>query len=131
MLPKLILLFTLVPIIELFILFKLAEITSAWMTIGIVLFTGIAGAYLAKSQGKIVLSKIKNELNQGKLPGNQLLNGLCILIGGALLLTPGIITDVTGFLLVIPITRELYKEYIKRKFKDMIARGNVNIYFRK
>ncbi|RKD33414.1 FxsA family protein [Thermohalobacter berrensis] len=131
MLLKLILLFTLTPLVELFFLIKLAQITSTWTTIGIVFLTGIVGAYLAKSQGKLILTRIKIELNEGRIPGNQLLNGLCVLIGGALLLTPGIITDVFGFMLVIPGTREIFKTIIRRKFKKMIETGNINIYFRR
>ncbi|MTI69690.1 MAG: FxsA family protein [Firmicutes bacterium] len=130
MLAKLILLFTITPIVELYILFQLADVTSPLTTVGLVLITGIAGAYLAKSEGRLILSKIKLELNSGRVPGNQLLNGLCVLIGGALLLTPGIITDILGFTLVIPGTREIYKSIIKRKFKRMIEEGNINIYFR-
>lgn len=131
MLFKLILFFTITPIVELFILFQIAEVTSAWTTIALVLVTGIAGAYLAKSEGRIIITKIKSELNEGRVPGNQLINGLCVLIGGAFLLTPGILTDIAGFTLVLPGTREIYKAFIKRKFSKMIREGNINIYFRK
>ncbi|KPU26941.1 FxsA cytoplasmic membrane protein [Caloranaerobacter sp. TR13] len=128
---KLILLFTITPIIELFLLLQLSKVTSVWTTIGIVLTTGIVGAYLAKSEGKLVLSKIRTELNYGRIPGNELLNGLCILIGGALLLTPGLITDTLGFVLVIPGTREIFKSILKRKFKKMIESGNIYFHFRR
>lgn len=128
---KLILLFTVTPIVELFLLLRLSKLTSVWTTIGIVLITGIVGAYLAKSEGKLVLSKIRTELNYGRIPGNELLNGLCILIGGALLLTPGLITDTLGFVLVIPGTREIFKSILKRKFKKMIESGNIYFYFRR
>ncbi|MTI47303.1 FxsA family protein [Sporosalibacterium faouarense] len=130
MLMKLILLFTITPIVELYILFQLSGVMGTWSTIGLVLVTGIAGAYLAKSEGRLIISKIKMELNEGRIPGNQLLNGLCVLIGGAFLLTPGLITDILGFCLVIPGIREIFKAFIKRKFKKMIEEGNMNIYFR-
>ena len=129
MLGKLILLFTVTPLVELYVLFKVAEVTSAWATIGLVLITGIAGAYLAKSEGRMILTKIKMELNSGRVPGNELLNGLCVLVGGALLLTPGLITDILGFSLVIPGTREAFKAVVKRKFKGMIEKGDINIRF--
>jgi len=125
------LLFTIVPIVELFILFKVAEVTSAMTTVVLVLVTGIAGAYLAKSEGRIIISKIKNELNAGRIPGNDLLNGLCVLVGGAFLLTPGILTDVVGFSLVLPGAREIYKAVAKRKIQKMIETGSINIHFRK
>ncbi len=130
MLMKLILLFTLTPIVELYILFQLSDVMGTWSTIGLVLITGIAGAYLAKSEGKLIIKKIKIELNEGRLPGNELLNGLCVLIGGALLLTPGLITDILGFSLVIPGLREIFKGYLKRKFRKIIDDGNINIRFR-
>lgn len=130
MLMKLILLFTLTPIVELFILFQISGVMGPWYTIALVFVTGVAGAYLAKSEGRLIISKIKMELNEGRLPGNELINGLCVLVGGALLLTPGIITDVFGFSLVIPGLREIYKVYLKRKFKKIIDEGNINIHYR-
>lgn len=131
MLFKLILLFTITPIVELFILLKLADVTSTLATIALVLFTGIVGAYLAKKEGRIILTKINIELNNGRMPGNELINGLCVLVGGAFLLTPGILTDIFGFSLVIPGTREIFKAIIKRKFKDIIDNGNTNFYFKR
>lgn len=127
---KLVLLFTTVPLVELYLLFQIAQLTSWLWTFMLVIATGMAGAYLAKSEGKGILGRIQMELSQGRIPGEELVNGLCVLVGGVLLLTPGIITDILGFTLIIPDTRNLYKKYLKRKFADMIRRGNVNIYFR-
>lgn len=130
MLGKLILLFTIIPIVELFLLFKIAEITSGFTTILLVILTGILGAYLAKSEGRLILMRIKTDLNRGQMPANELINGLCVLVGGALLLTPGIITDIIGFSLVIPLTRMAFKRYIKVKFSEKIRSGQVNFYYR-
>ncbi|QZY56036.1 FxsA family protein [Crassaminicella profunda] len=130
MLVKLILLFTLVPLTELALLMKLSGYIGVTYTIGIVLFTGVLGAYLAKSQGREIIFRIKYEMQQGHLPGEQLMNGLCVLVGGAMLLTPGVLTDLFGFILVIPMTREFVKIYVKRKLRKMIDEGNVNFYFR-
>ncbi|WP_130807682.1 FxsA family protein [Senegalia massiliensis] len=130
MLGKLILLFTVIPIVELFILFQIAEITSGFATVLLVIFTGVIGAYLAKSQGRIIIMRIRTDLNRGKMPGNELINGLCVLVGGALLLTPGIITDIVGFSLVIPLTRTIFKKYIKNKFSEKIRAGQVHFYYR-
>jgi len=115
---------------ELAILFKLNDYIGFFSTIGIVIFTGTLGAYLAKSQGKEILYKMQNEMQGGRLPGDQIINGLCVLVGGAMLLTPGIITDIAGFILVIPVTRELIKVFIKKKLQKMIDEGKVNFYFR-
>ncbi len=131
MLFKIFLLLTLVPIIEVFILFKIAEVTTVWTTIALVIVTGFAGAYLARREGTQILSSIKRELNDGRVPGNQLLNGLCVLIGGILLLTPGLLTDITGFTLVLPVTRQLYIRLIKRWLTNMMQMGSVNIFLRK
>ena len=130
MLMRLILLFTLIPIVELAILFKLNNYIGFTYTIGIVFLTGIVGAYMAKSQGRMILMRIKWEMQEGRMPGEELLNGLCVLIGGVMLLTPGILTDTIGFILVFPVTREIVKLYIKAKLKKMIEEGKVHLYFR-
>lgn len=126
---KLVLLFTVIPFVELYVLIKIAEVTSWGYTILLILITGIAGAYLAKQEGRQIISRIKREISEGRVPGEELINGLCVLIGGALLLTPGIITDALGFSLIIPITRDLYKRWIRVKFKNMINRDSVHIYY--
>ena len=130
MLMRLILLFTIVPLVELAILFKLNAYIGFFSTIGIVIFTGVLGAYLAKSQGKEILFRIRYEMQDGRLPGDQLINGLCVLVGGAMLLTPGILTDMVGFTLVIPVTREFVKGFVKDKLQRMVDEGKVNLYFR-
>ena len=130
MFMKLLLLFTITPLVELYILFKVSDITGPLATVLLVLLTGIAGAYLAKSEGRMIIRKIKLQLNSGEIPGNELLNGLCVLIGGALLLTPGLLTDILGFSLVLPGVREIFKGFLKVKFKKMIDEGNINIHFR-
>lgn len=131
MLFRLILLFTITPIVELFLLLELSKITSVWTTIGIVLVTGIVGASLAKNQGRLIITKIRVELNEGRMPGDQLINGLCVLIGGALLLTPGIVTDILGFSLVIPGTREIFKGVVKKILSKRLQNGSIDIHYRK
>ncbi|SNS90318.1 UPF0716 protein FxsA [Anaerovirgula multivorans] len=131
MLLKLILLFTIVPIVELAILLKLSGYIGVGYTILIVLLTGVLGAYLAKSEGKGVLRRIKLEMSQGRMPGDELINGLCVIVGGAFLLTPGIFTDAAGFCLVIPVTRETIKFMIKKRIKRMIDEGTFIFYYRK
>ncbi len=130
MLLKLIVLFTLMPIIELAILIKLSKYIGLGYTILIVLFTGFFGAYMARREGRSVLQRIKIEMSQGRMPGDELINGLCIIIGGILLLAPGIVTDITGFLLVVPILRETVKNLIKGKIRKMISEGTFVYYYR-
>ncbi|AOY74752.1 FxsA family protein [Clostridium formicaceticum] len=131
MLLKLILLFTIVPIVELAILLKLSNYIGLGYTLLIVLITGILGASLARSEGRGVIRRIKLEMAQGRMPGDELINGLCVVVGGALLLTPGIFTDVIGFSLVIPVTRAAIKSTVRGKIKKMIEEGSFMFYYRK
>ena len=123
MLGYLILLFTLVPLIELAILIKIGQYMGAAYTIAIVLLTGVAGAYLAKMQGFITLCRIQEDVNQGIMPADKLFDGVLILCSGILLLTPGLLTDITGFMGLIPLTRNLLKRWIKAKAEDIISQG--------
>lgn len=125
MLFRLIMLFTVVPFIDLLLLIKLGQYIGAGYTVLIVLVTGIAGAYLTKSQGMGVLRRMQMEMQEGRLPGNPIIDGLCILVGGAMLLTPGLITDTLGFLLVMPGTRFVIREWLKNRLLGMIDRGQV------
>ncbi len=119
------LLFVLTPVVELYLLIKVGSYIGALNTILIVIFTGIAGAYLARSQGIRILNKINDDLSSGLIPAESLIDGLFVLIGGILLITPGIITDIIGFLLVIPATRAILKRYLKAKFKEMAQNRTV------
>jgi len=130
MLGKLILLFTVVPIVELYILIQIGNEIGVFNTIMLVFITGVVGAVLAKSEGRQIISNIKQDMTMGKMPGDELINGLCVLVGGALLLTPGIFTDVFGFVLVIPFTRMFLIKSIKKKIKSMITEGTVNVYYK-
>ncbi len=121
-------LFIIVPFVELFILLRLAEMTSPLTTFAIIIVTGVLGAYFAKQQGRLVIDAISRDVNSGKAPAKSLVNGLCVLIGGILLLTPGILTDILGFALVFPLTRLFFAQFILLKFSGMVKNGSVNIY---
>lgn len=122
---KLLLVFIIVPFIELYILLEIASRTSALTALGIVVVTGIIGAYYAKEQGQRVVQHIQLEINSGRMPGNGLLHGLCVLIGGILLLTPGVLTDMFGFSLLLPITRVKYIKFMKNYISSHFSIGNV------
>jgi len=121
----LVLLFTLVPAVELMLLIEIGGHIGAGNTILIIILTGVLGAYLARLQGFLVLQKIQNDLNSGIMPNSELIDGLMILVGGIVLLTPGFITDLFGLLLLIPWTRSLIKMLFSRKFESMIAKGQI------
>lgn len=125
MLIYLILLFTLVPVIELTLLLKVGQFIGVVNTIAIVIITGITGAFLAKLQGLRILDKVSADINQGKMPADKLFDGVLILCSGLLLLTPGFLTDLIGFAGLIPFTRGLFKTLLKRKIKNIIAEGKI------
>jgi len=117
---RLILLFTLVPFIELALLLWLSDVTSWQTTILIVIVTGVVGAWLARRQGFQTWNKIHAEMAQGKPPAGSLVDALLIFIAGALLLTPGILTDAVGFGLLIPPFRTAIKTYLAARFRGQI-----------
>ncbi len=123
MFGKLLLLFTVVPIFELYLLVRIGEKIGTFNTVAIVVFTGVLGASFAKSQGAQIFFKIRSALNQGQMPGRDMVQGVMILIGGILLVTPGIITDLVGFSLLIPFTRKLYADYALYYFKKKFQSG--------
>ena len=125
MLGYLLLLFIAVPIVELALLIKLGQFIGVGYTLAIVIVTGVAGAYLAKLQGLLTLWSIQEDVNHGRMPTDKLFDGVVILCSGILLLTPGILTDLTGFAGLIPFTRNLFKQWLKQKMKDIISRGEV------
>ncbi len=130
MFPQLLLLFIGVPLIEVLILIKLGSLFGFWPTIILVIGTGILGAYLAKLYGLTIWYKIQQDLNAGLMPADKLIDGLLILIGGIVLLTPGLLTDILGFMLLIPITRSYFKRFAKSKFKDMSEQKTSTIYWK-
>ena len=133
MLLYLILLLTVVPVLELVIILQVHHaIASAWgsgtallVTIGTIALTGIAGATLARHQGMSVLRELQERMGQGELPGQALLDGVLILVGAALLLTPGFLTDIVGFSLLVPVTRSAYRKLLRRWVHRKMQRGDV------
>lgn len=127
MFVRLLLLFTLLPVLELYLLIRLGSLIGAVPTILIVLGTGVLGATLAKREGFAVLRTIQVRMNRGEIPADAMVDGLCILVAGFVLITPGIITDVLGFLLLFPGTRLVIKGILLRYFRNAVARGAVNV----
>lgn len=102
MFKKYLILLLVIPVIEMFILIQAGKIFGFWTTLGILITLGVLGIYLIKSQGLAVFGEIKNELARGQVPTRYLLDALLIIISGALLLTPGLLTDLFGLLLLVP-----------------------------
>lgn len=127
---KLVILFTSIPIIEIYVLLEAGELIGLWPTIGLIFLTGIAGAYLARTQGSDTAKRIQIALEQGEMPTEELLNGAMIFAGGVTLLTPGFCTDMIGFCLLLPVTRSFIKELARKWFKKMVDNGQLHIHYR-
>lgn len=101
----LILLFTVLPALELYLLLQIGSWLGPTQTFLFVLLTGVVGAWLAKREGFAVLRKLTEEVRTGLPPGSRMMEGALVVIGGLLLVTPGVITDLTGMFLIFPPTR--------------------------
>ena len=125
MLWKLFLAFTIIPVSEIYILIAIGGQIGILPSIGLVILTGIVGASLARRQGLKTLGRIRDSFQQGVVPGEELINALLIAIAGIVLLTPGFLTDAAGLFLLIPATRTLCREWLKRRIELVYAQRNV------
>lgn len=128
---RLLALFTLIPLIELYVLIKVGSVIGALSTIALILLTGMAGASLARSQGFKVLYNIQEEMAAGHMPAAHLLDGAMILAGGMLLLTPGFCTDIGGLALLIPQSRQGIKKLLRRWLERQLESGRVTVIHRR
>ena len=117
MLLKLFLAFTIIPIIEIYLLIEIGSMFGALTAVTLVILTGFLGAFLARMQGLQTLYRIQESLREGRMPSGELLDALLIIIAGLVLLTPGFLTDSAGFLLLIPATRNLIKYWLRRQIE--------------
>jgi UPF0716 protein FxsA len=117
----------LIPAIEIAILLFFGQVIGVMPTILLIISTGILGAYLAKQQGLYTIRKVQENMQQGMMPGDALLDGVCILVGGTLLLTPGFVTDALGFLLLAPPTRKHFKNWLSKFFRKRMDKGTITI----
>lgn len=120
MLAKLFLLFLIVPIIEIVLFIEIGSRIGTMATLLIVVITAILGASLAHHEGLKTWWRMQNKLASGSMPDEELLDALMILIAGAVLLTPGFLTDIVGFLLLYPGTRRIIKQWARRKLGQRI-----------
>ena len=124
---RLFLLFVVVPFIELAILVRIGSAVGFWPTMALVVANGAVGAVLARGQGIRVLNAIRNDLASGQVPAAHLLDGLFVLVGGILLLTPGLLTDLAGLSLLLPFTRNRLKRILRARMEGMIHSGRVSV----
>ncbi|ACN16352.1 FsxA [Desulforapulum autotrophicum HRM2] len=127
MLLKLFLCFTLIPVVEIYLLIKIGSVLGSFNTVLLVIATGFFGAWLARMEGMNTMFKVRTSLEQGTMPAEDLLDALIIFVAGILLITPGLLTDISGLLLLWPVTRETFKRFLRQKIDELNARGDINI----
>lgn len=124
---RLLLIFTLLPLIEIFILLKVGALIGFLNTVILVILTATLGAFLAKKEGVATWTRIRQQMAMGVLPTEDLLDGLMILIAGVVLITPGLLTDLFGFSLLIPATRTFLKNRVRDFLQRRLQRGNISV----
>lgn len=113
-------LFVGVPLLELALLIRIGEWVGVLPTVALVVVTGIAGASLARWQGLSTLARFRAATGQGRLPHEELVEGVLILLAGAVLLTPGLLTDICGFSLLVPGVRRAVARRLIGRFKERV-----------
>jgi UPF0716 protein FxsA len=121
------LLIIVIPAIDIGVLLLSGKTIGLFPTIAFIIFTGVLGAYLAKREGLQTIKRVQEQLSYGQIPGDSLLDGICILIGATLLLTPGFVTDLFGFLLLFPPSRKPFKFLMINALRKRIEKGNIKI----
>ncbi len=127
MLIRFFILFTVIPIIEVYLIIKTGQTIGPLPTVLLLLAISSAGAWLVRDQGFSTLRGIQEELAQGRLPAARLMDGAMILAGGVLLLTPGFFTDLLGLFFLIPLTRSQIKRLIGDWLRSRLDKGTIVI----
>jgi UPF0716 protein FxsA len=114
MLPLLFLLFIVVPIAELYVIIKIGGAIGVLPTLALLIVDSLVGAALARSQSRAAWERFNRTLAEGRVPGREVFDGAMIIVGGALLLTPGFLTDIVGLILLVPPTRAAVRVLLAR-----------------
>ncbi|GES25700.1 membrane protein [Acrocarpospora pleiomorpha] len=119
--------FLVVPVLEIWLLIQIGSVIGGWQTVGLLLADSVLGAWLVRREGRRAWAALQNALQSGRMPERELADGGVIVAGGALLLTPGFITDIAGFFLILPFTRPLARRgltwFLGRRVRAMAARS--------
>lgn len=116
-----------VAVIEIWGIFMMVRWIGGWPTFGLIILTGIGGAWLARAEGRKVWADAVQQLGSGQMPGWAILDGLCVLGGGVLLMLPGFITDVAGLTLLFPFTRKMYRYLLYGVLERKVRSGQWTI----
>jgi len=112
----LVLLFIVVPILELFVLIQIGQAIGILPTIALLILDSVLGAMLMRSQGRAAWMRFNRALAEGRVPGREVIDGALVIFGGALLLTPGFLSDILGLILLLPPTRALVRRLLVARF---------------
>ncbi|WP_100642566.1 FxsA family protein [Alteromonas facilis] len=112
------LLFAVMPIVEIALLIQVGDIIGGWNTVAIVIITAFIGAYLVRQEGLSTLQEAQRKMQQGAMPGDEMAQGLFLVIAGVLLVTPGFVTDIIGLLFTFAPTRKLFARALLTKLAN-------------
>ena len=110
--------FILVPLIEIAVFIEIGGVIGLWPTLALILLTAVLGSWQLRAQGLATLNRARSQMEQGVMPARELFDGLCLLVAGALLLTPGFVTDASGALLFVPPLRDVLRRAIGRRLAE-------------
>lgn len=110
--------FIAIPLIEIAVFIQVGGLLGLWTTLALVILTAMLGTWQLRAQGLATLNRARSHMDQGVLPANELFDGLCLLVAGALLLTPGFVTDAAGFLLFLSPVRDALRHWLGRRMQD-------------
>ncbi|HSJ06430.1 MAG TPA: FxsA family protein [Longimicrobiales bacterium] len=119
--------FVILPVVELALLIRLGQWAGLLPTLLLVVATGVLGAALARREGLRTLLQIRSDLRGGRFPMGRLLDGVLILVAGALLLTPGVLTDLVGFAFLVPVSRGALKRLVAARVRSMVETGQAQL----
>jgi UPF0716 protein FxsA len=112
--------FVVVPIVEIFLLIQVGSVIGALNTVALLVLMSIVGAWLVKREGTGVWQRLQTSLASGRMPGNELIDGLLIMVGGVLMLTPGFLSDIAGLVLILPPSRALIRTLVRKRFAGQL-----------
>jgi UPF0716 protein FxsA len=123
MLALIALAFIVLPLVEIYVIVQVGSAIGALDTIGLLVLFSVGGVWLAKREGFSVLRRLREQLDAGRVPTNELIDAGLVLLGATLLIFPGFVTDGFGLLLLFPPTRVLARTLVKRRFQLQVSGG--------
>ena len=119
-------LFVIIPIVEITILIQVGQAIGAWYTVGLVLLSAFIGVNMLRYQSLATLGRAQERLNRQEMPGQEMVEGIVLAVGGAMLVTPGFVTDIMGFCCLIPATRKTFVKMLMSRFTVITSAGGAH-----